>query len=96
MSEKFFKINIATPEKTVYQGEISSLIAPGELGYFGVLVDHAPLIAKIAPGKIIIKDRSAQPTVFNCKSTGIIEVLKNDVTILVDSGEITSYSQALR
>lgn len=87
MSERLFKINIATPEKTIYEGEISSLVAPGELGYFGVLVDHAPLIANLAPGKIIIKDRSAQPTIFNCKSTGILEVLKNDVSILVDSAE---------
>ena len=87
MSERLFKINISTPEKTLYQGEISSLIAPGELGYFGVLVDHAPLIANLAPGKIIIKDGSAQPTIFKCKSTGILEVLKNDVSILVDSAE---------
>ena len=89
MPEKLFKINISTPEKTIYEGEISSLIAPGELGYFGILVDHAPLIANLAPGKIIIKDGSTQPTVFKCKSTGILEVLKNNVNILVDSAERT-------
>lgn len=87
MPERSFKISISTPEKTLYEGEISSLIAPGELGYLGVLVDHAPLIANLAPGKIIIKDKSAQPTIFNCKSAGILEVLKNDVNILVDSAE---------
>ncbi|MDD5072200.1 MAG: ATP synthase F1 subunit epsilon [Candidatus Omnitrophica bacterium] len=87
MAEKLFKISITTPEKTIFEGEISSLVAPGEGGYFGVLVDHAPLIANIIPGKITIKDTSEQPTVFKCKSTGILEVLKNNVNILVDSAE---------
>jgi len=87
MSGKLFKIHVSTPEKTIYEGEISSLVAPGELGYLGVLVDHAPLIANLVPGKIIIKGGAAQPAIFNCKSTGILEVLKNDVNILVDSAE---------
>lgn len=87
MPERLFKINIATPEKTIYEGEISSLIAPGEMGYFGVLVDHAPLIANLVPGKITIKDGSAQPVIFNCKSAGILEVLKNNVSVLLDAAE---------
>lgn len=89
MSERLFKINISTPVKTVYEGEISSLIAPGELGYFGVLADHAPLIANLVPGKITIKDGPAQPVIFNCKGAGILEVLKNNVNVLIDSVERT-------
>ncbi|MFH1190324.1 MAG: F0F1 ATP synthase subunit epsilon, partial [Candidatus Omnitrophota bacterium] len=85
MAEKMFKINISTPVKTVYEGEISSLIAPGEMGYFGVLADHAPLIANLVPGKITRKHGSVQSAVFNCKGTGILEVLKNNVNVLVDS-----------
>ena len=87
MSEKLFKINISTPEKTIYEGEISSLIVPGELGYLGVLVDHAPLIANLVPGKIIMKDGPVKPVILNCKGTGILEVLKNNVSVLVDSVE---------
>ena len=87
MSEKLFKINISTPEKTIFEGEISYLVAPGEMGYFGVLVDHAPLISNLVPGKITIKDGASQPMILNCKSTGILEVLNNNVDILVDSAE---------
>ncbi len=87
MSDKLFKISISTPEKTIFEGEISSLVAPGETGYLGVLVDHAPLIANLSPGKITIKDGQSQSTIFNCKSTGILEVLNNNVNILVDSAE---------
>lgn len=87
MPEKLFKINVATPEKTIYEGEISSLIAPGEMGYFGILADHAPLIANLVPGKITIREGQEQSVIFNCKSTGILEVLKNNVSVLVDAAE---------
>lgn len=88
MHEKSFKISITTPEKTVYEGEASSLIAPGKSGYFGILVDHAPMIANLGPGKITIKYGTSGSTVFDCKSTGILEVLKNNVSVLVDDAEI--------
>ena len=87
MAERLFKINIATPEKTIYEGEISSLIAPGEMGYFGILADHAPLIANLVSGKITIREGPAQPVIFNSKGTGIVEVLKNNVSVLVDAVE---------
>ena len=42
-----FRLNIYSQEKTLYDGEIFSLIAPGESGYLGVLANHAPLIANL-------------------------------------------------
>ena len=85
MSERLFKISISTPEKAIFEGEISSLVAPGEMGYFGILVDHAPLIANLAPGKIIIKGPADSQKVFDCTSKGVLEVLENNVSILIDS-----------
>lgn len=87
MPDKSFKISIATPEKSIFDGEASSLIAPGKSGYFGVLVDHAPLIALLGPGRITIKYGASGATVFDCKSAGILEVLKNNVSVLVDDAE---------
>ncbi len=87
MNNKFFELNISTPEAAVYDGKISSLIAPGELGYLGILVDHAPLTTNLVPGKIIIKEGSYEEKIFHCKSRGIMEVFHNHVSILVDSME---------
>jgi len=81
---KALKISISTPERTLFSGETISLIAPGKSGYFGILVDHAPLIANLGPGKIIIKGDGARSTVFDNKGTGILEVLRNEVSMLVD------------
>ena len=87
MIGKSFKVSIFSPRRIVYEGQVSSLIAPAELGYLGVLVNHAPLIANLVPGKIILKEASDRPKVFNLTGKGIMEVLENNVSMLIDSAE---------
>ena len=87
MIGKTFKVSVITPRRIVYEGRVSSLIAPAELGYLGVLVNHAPLIANLVPGKIIVRDPSDRTRIFRSPGKGIIEVLENNVSILVDSIE---------
>ncbi len=83
--EKLFQVSIVTPEKAVYDGKVSSLIAPGELGYLGVLANHAPLITNLVPGKISLRDSSEKLTTIDSKGKGFLEVLNNKVTLLLDS-----------
>jgi len=85
MIGKTFKVSVITPQRIVYEGQVSSLIAPAELGYLGVLVNHAPLIANLVPGKIIVRDPSDRARIFHSAGKGIIEVLENNVSILIDS-----------
>jgi len=82
-----FHVNILTVDKTVYEGMISSLQAPGEIGYLGVLANHIPLVTTLVPGKITVKDDSGQTKVFHSKGKGFLEVVKNDATILLDSSD---------
>ena len=82
---KLFNLSIVSPEKIIYSGEISSLIVPAQLGYLGVLADHAPLIANLTPGKISFKDVGEKMNVIYSKGSGILEVLKNSANILLDS-----------
>jgi F-type H+-transporting ATPase subunit epsilon len=81
-----YLLNIVTPEEIFYEGEVTSLIAPGSEGYLGVLTDHAPLITGLVPGKLTVKDESNQELDFAI-SAGFMEVFKNQVTILADSIE---------
>ncbi|HVP35372.1 MAG TPA: F0F1 ATP synthase subunit epsilon [Terriglobales bacterium] len=81
-----FLLSIVTPEKTFYEEEASSLIAPGIEGYLGILTDHAPLITALVPGKLTVKN-SKGPEVIMAVSGGFLEVLKNKVVILADSVE---------
>lgn len=89
MIDKTFKVSVITPRRIVYEGQVSSLIAPAELGYLGVLVNHAPLIANLVPGKITVRDPSDRIRIFHSPGKGTIEVFENNVSILIDSIEKT-------
>jgi F-type H+-transporting ATPase subunit epsilon len=84
---KLFRISISTPQKSVYEGDVSSLVAPGELGYLGILANHAPLITNLVRGKITFKESSDKQTIIYSKGKGFLEVLENNVTLLLDDIE---------
>jgi len=81
---KSFSLKIVTPQETVYEGGVFSLVAPAELGYLGVLADHAPLVAKLVSGKIIIRDSLGEAIRYNSVARGYLEVLKNNVTMILE------------
>jgi F-type H+-transporting ATPase subunit epsilon len=83
--EKVFKVSVCTPEKIIFDGDVVSLIAPGEIGSFGVLADHAPFISSLTPGKIILKDAHGKVTTIQSAATGFFEVLKNKAVFLLDA-----------
>ncbi|MCX5701107.1 MAG: F0F1 ATP synthase subunit epsilon [Candidatus Omnitrophica bacterium] len=83
--QKNFYLNILTPGALVYKGDVSSLVVPAALGYLGVLADHAPLIANLKAGKIIVKESSGGLTIINNKGKGFLKVFKNKTVILLDS-----------
>lgn len=82
--DKPFQISVITPEQAVYAGEITSLIAPSSLGYFGVWANHAPLITDIAKGSVTLRESSGKTKVFRSKGKGFLEVIKNKATLLLD------------
>jgi F-type H+-transporting ATPase subunit epsilon len=79
-----FQVEILTHDELVYEGRATSLVAPGELGYFGVLKNHAPFISGLRPGKMTIKKDDGSVAVFNSCGKGFFEVEKNRATILLD------------
>lgn len=45
-------IKILTPELVVFEGEVDSILLPGELGEFHILNDHAPVVSSLKKGKV--------------------------------------------
>ena len=82
--QKLFTITIITPDTLVYEGKIVSLIVPAALGYLGVLANHAPLVASLERGKIIVKEESGQTRSFRAEGKGYLEVLNNNVTMMLE------------
>jgi len=76
-------LEIITPDKKVFEGEISGVQFPGSAGSFEVLSNHAPLISSLEKGKIRVRD-GRQEKYFNVTG-GIVEVLNNKIIVLVPS-----------
>ena len=70
------------------EGEVENVLVPGMVGDFLVLSNHAPCISSIRPGFIEFSDGSSSKHRYFV-SGGIIEVINNTVSLLVDSA-ITS------
>ncbi|NLI15353.1 MAG: F0F1 ATP synthase subunit epsilon [candidate division Zixibacteria bacterium] len=81
-----FKLSAVTPEKIVFEQDVSSIVAPGALGYLGILTDHAPLITPLVIGRLEVKDISGKESIFFI-SGGFLEVSNNIATILADAIE---------
>jgi F-type H+-transporting ATPase subunit epsilon len=77
------KLEIITPEKTLFSGEVEMVQLPGLDGLFAILNNHAPMIAALGKGKVKITEDTKKPVFFEI-SGGILEVLKNRVLVLAE------------
>jgi F-type H+-transporting ATPase subunit epsilon len=84
-----YHLSILTHAKTIFDGEVSSLIAPGTIGYLEILTDHAPIITSLQPGKLTVTDSQGKRTLYSV-SGGVLEMVRNQATLLVDSIEEAS------
>jgi F-type H+-transporting ATPase subunit epsilon len=77
------KIEIVTPDSTIYEGEISLAQFPGLDGSFEVLNNHAPMIAALKKGKVKVID-AKKATLFFEINGGVVEILKNKIQVLAE------------
>lgn len=73
-------LDILTPDKTIFSGEVESVTLPGSKGQFQVLKNHAALVSSLDPGKV--KIRTAQGEQQFEISGGVAEVLNNKIVVL--------------
>jgi F-type H+-transporting ATPase subunit epsilon len=78
------KIEIITPDKKVFEGDIKSVRVPGKKGSFQVLKDHAPIISTLENGPVFIVDIQGNEKIFEING-GVIEVKTNKIILLADS-----------
>ncbi len=76
-------LEILTPEKKIFSGEVYGVQLPGISGLFEVLNKHAPLVSALKEGKLkILRDKNSF-THYTIKG-GFVEVLNNKATVLVE------------
>ncbi len=76
-------LEILTPERKVFSGDVYGVQLPGISGLFEVLNKHAPLVSALKAGTLkILKDKNT--TVLYTIQSGFVEVLNNTTTVLVE------------
>ena len=78
-----FELSVISAESKVFEGEVENVLVPGMVGDFLVLPNHAPCISSIRPGFLEFSDGSSSKHRYFV-SGGIIEVINNTVSLLVD------------
>ena len=73
-------IEIISPDKTLFSGEAEVVTLPGINGGFQVMKNHAPMIAGLKEGDVVVKSNGVEEK-FPI-SGGLFEVLNNNVIIL--------------
>jgi F-type H+-transporting ATPase subunit epsilon len=77
-------LEILTPEKKIYRGNVYGVQLPGTTGSFEVLEKHAPLVSALKAGRVkILKDKQNHFAYFDIQG-GFVEVLNNKVTVLAE------------
>jgi F-type H+-transporting ATPase subunit epsilon len=75
-------LEIVTPDRLAYQGDVDTVVIPGSEGEFGVLQNHIPLMTQIKPGELMITVGSKKQ--YLAVGEGFATVTPNRVNILTD------------
>lgn len=77
------KLEIITPDKKLFEGSVKSAVFPGSEGSFGVMNNHAPMIATLKEGMVEVIEENNNKIQFPVKG-GVVEVLRNNVIVLAE------------
>ncbi|NLB51514.1 MAG: F0F1 ATP synthase subunit epsilon [Syntrophomonadaceae bacterium] len=86
MADNTFMLEIVTPEEILYKEEVQFMVAPATEGEFGVLRNHAPLVAALKIGVLRYKDPVGDEYRIAI-SGGFVEVVDNVARVLAETAE---------
>lgn len=76
-------VRVVSPQKIVFEGEASALVAPAWDGQVGILPGHAPMLALLGSGELNV-DRPAGGSDTFFVAGGVLKVERNTVTLLTE------------
>jgi len=84
-----FHLQIISPHRVEFEGDVESLVAPGEDGYLGILTNHAPLLTTLKDGSLTFRapGGGSGRERYQLSGGGFLEVHRNKVVVL--SNQVT-------
>ena len=80
------QVDIVSAEKEIFSGEAQMVFAPAVMGEVGISPGHAPLVTKMTPGAVRVKDSDGNELAFYVTG-GLLEVQPRIITVLSDTAE---------
>jgi F-type H+-transporting ATPase subunit epsilon len=77
-------LEILTPVKNVFSGEVKLVKLPGSSGSFEVMKNHAAIISALAEGEVKV-ETEADETIRYQISGGVVEMKNNHIVLLAES-----------
>jgi F-type H+-transporting ATPase subunit epsilon len=76
------KLEIVTPDKLTFRGEVDSVVIPASEGEMGILPMHIPLVTQIKPGELVITRGHKKE--YLAVGEGFVTVTQDSVNVLTD------------
>lgn len=86
MADNAFKLRIVSPDRTFYEGEVVMFECRTTEGELGILKNHIPLTAVLAPGVARMKESDTEVKTASLIG-GFVEILQDQVTVLAEVAE---------
>ena len=83
---KSLNLQIVTPDRALFSGEVDEFTAPGEMGPFTILFNHAPIVSALVPGMFRYKLGGREEWLV--MGGGFLEFHENAGTVLASSAEL--------
>ena len=80
------KLKVVSPERIEFEGEVESVLVPGTMGQFQILLNHAPIISSLDKGRVVYALPGGEQKSLDI-SGGFVEVQKNVVSLCVELNE---------
>jgi F-type H+-transporting ATPase subunit epsilon len=77
-----FHFDLVSPDRMVFSGEVEHVVVPGVDGEFGVLAEHAPLVAMLKPGILVVLEPAPAKRIV--VGGGYAEVNPRGLTVLAE------------
>lgn len=76
-------LSIVSPEKTIFEGEVSSVTLPGTMGSFTIWPQHAPVVSSLKAGILIYKTKDNKEYTQQIEG-GFVEMSNNQISVCID------------
>ena len=85
MAEATIHVDVVSAEESIFSGEATFVVLPGEAGELGIYPRHTPLITRIKPGTVEITPAGGGEKQLIFVAGGILEVQPKVITVLADT-----------